>query len=159
MSDERERVRQNLVGKDLFESLVDLEVEKATRLQYCVSVVCLTPDVPVEKTDPAVTKHLAAVATRSVRATDVVTTLSPSSIGLLLIDAGTHDLPRIFRRTTAELFGRPLAAGAGEERATWSAGGSCYPLTATNGNELLRQASDLLSRAQQEGGGRLCLPG
>ncbi len=151
------RVRE-VVGEDLFRFLVELEIEKASRLQYCVSVVCLTPDVPSHEADPAVTRRLAEVASRNFRAGDVVATLSASSIGLLLIDAEPQTLPRIFGRTTEELS-HPLPADATPgSRVSWSAGGSCYPLTAMTGAELLRQASELMTQALREGGGRLCLP-
>jgi GGDEF domain-containing protein len=37
-------------------------------------------------------------------------------------------------------------------------GASCYPITAPDRTTLLRQASDLMHRAQCEGGNRLILP-
>jgi GGDEF domain-containing protein len=42
---------------------------------------------------------------------------------------------------------------------TLSAGGGCYPQTATSGSEVLQQALDQMSRAKAEGGNRLYLPG
>ena len=35
----------NVVPEELFRYLLDLEVEKAARLRYCVSVLCLSPDL------------------------------------------------------------------------------------------------------------------
>jgi hypothetical protein len=41
------------------------------------------------------------------------------------------------------------------ETVAWSAGGSCYPRTATRAEDMLRQAVDLMGRAKVEGGNRL----
>lgn len=97
------------------------------------------------------------MALRRIRATDVITTLSESSIGLLLIDAETWALPRIHQRLKEDLEAHRLAVRGRESRLTWSAGGACYPQTASSGEDLLRQAVDLMSRAKDEGGDRLYL--
>jgi len=149
---------QNLVEETLFRFLLDLEVQKAMRLQYCLSVVCMMPDVPPGEVDPAFTQQSAQMAIRKLRVTDTATTLSPPSIGLLLIDAETRTLPRIHERLKEELKVHPLAVGGREWHLTWSAGGGCYPQTATSGRDLLRQAIDLMHRAKGEGGNRLYLP-
>lgn len=144
-----------MVEEDLFRYLVELELRKAARLQYCVSVVYFTPDMPPGEADPDTTRRLAENATRRFRAGDVVASL-PTAIGLLLVDAETQALPHIFDRTTEQLgHPRPLPSG---EPGTWSGGASCYPLTAMTGAEMLRQASDLMAEATRAGGGRLCLP-
>ncbi len=148
---------QNLVEERFFRFLVDLEVQKALRLQYPISVVWMTPDVPPEQIDPSLSQRVAELAIRQVRATDVIATLSQSSLGLLLIDAETWALPRIHQRLKEELEAHRLAVPGRESRETWSAGASCYPQTATSGRDLLRQAIDLLAQAKGEGGDRLCL--
>lgn len=150
--------RMNLVEENLFRFLLDLEVQKATRLQYPVSVVCMAPDLARGEVDPSLTKHGAEMVLRRIRATDVVTTLSQSSIGLLLIDAETRALPRIHERVKEELEAHALTVAGRELHVTWSAGGGCYPQTATSGRYLLRQAIDLMVRARGEGGDRLFLP-
>jgi len=149
---------RNFVEEDLFRILLHLEVPKARRLQYSISVVCMTPDLRPAEVDSVLTKRIAEVATRQVRATDVVTTLSPSSIGLLLIDAETRTLPRIHKRLKEELGAHPSSAGGREWSSTWSAGGSCYPQTAASETDLLGQAMELMARAKEEGGDRLYLP-
>lgn len=147
---------RNLVDESLFKFLVDLEVEKAERLQYCVSVVCLSPQG--EATDPTLAQRTAEVASRTFRSTDIVSALSPELVCLLLIDAETRDLEQIFSRTASELGAHALTAEPTGERVAWSAGGSCYPLTAMTGTELIRQATELTSRARGEGESALRLP-
>jgi diguanylate cyclase (GGDEF)-like protein len=145
------------VDEQVFKLLVDLEVEKAARLQYCVAVVCLAPDVPREQ-GSVVADQVAEVAARQLRATDVVATLADSTaIGLLLVDAETHALSRIVRRTTDVLEARPLTVRGGESRVTWSAGAGCYPQTANSSQDLLRQATDLMTQAKEQGGRRVCV--
>jgi hypothetical protein len=151
MSDERTLNRSayagaRVVDDQMFRLLVDLEVEKAQRLRYCVTLACLTTEgVSAETGEPSVSS-LAENVTRQLRSTDLVVPRTPTSLILLLVDAETSHLPMILRRLTAGL-----------EAVGWSAGGSCYPKTATRAEDMLRQAADLMAKAQGEGGNRLCV--
>ena len=137
-----------LVDDLLFRFLVDLEIQKAHRLRYCVSLVCLAAEVAPPETPERSVPSLAKIVTRYIRGTDAVTPWAPASLALLLllVDAETTHLPVILRRLTTRL-----------ETTAWSAGGSCYPGTATRADEMLRQAVDLMVRAKGEGGNRLYL--
>lgn len=151
----------NLVEEDVFRLLLDLEVQKAMRLRYPVAVVIVAIDAenrPSPDDREALVRRLAELATGQLRATDVVAPLSPSAIGLLLIDAATPTLPRIVSRAAQPWEESRLALEDSEKWVRWSAGGGCYPHTATTVTGLLRQASDLMARAREEGGDRLCLP-
>ena len=133
-----------VVDDSLFRFLVDLEVQKAQRLRYCFSIVCLGFDaVPAETREPS-PSAFAEIATRYIRATDSVAPWAPASLALLLVDAETTHLPPILRRLTTLLAPIP-----------WSAGGSCYPKTATRADDMLRQAVDSMIRARDHGGRRL----
>jgi hypothetical protein len=139
-SDAGGRVVDDLV----FRFLVDLEVQKAQRLRYCVSLVCLAADVAPAETGEPSRSSLAEILTRYIRATDTVTQWAPAFLALLLVDAETTHLPSILQRLTARL-----------EPILWSAGGSSYPKTATRADDMLRQSIDLMVKAQGEGGNRL----
>jgi len=128
----------------LFRFLVDLEVQKAQRLRYCVSLVCLAAEVAPPEAPESSLPSLAEMVTSSIRATDVVAPWDPASLALLLVDAETTHLSSILRRVAA-LLG-PMA---------WSAGASCYPITATRADDMLRQAVDSMVRAREAGGNRL----
>lgn len=141
---------QNLVDDSLFTFLLNREIHKATRLQYCLSVLCMTPDVSLRRADRAFLSRLAKLGVMHLRATDVAARLNPSCVGILLVDAETHNLPTIFHRLQEGV--EPLS------RLTLSAGGGCYPQTAASGSDLVRQAVDLMVRAKSEGGNRLNLP-
>ena len=149
----------NLVEEDLFRLLLHLELQKAVRLQYCVSVVCLAPDLPRGTVDGALAKKIAETAVRHLRGTDVATAFAAGpTIGLLLIDADTRTLPQILERAREGAQAAVQAHAATEQPVSLSAGGSCYPETATTGRDLMRQATDLMTRAQAEGGDRFYLP-
>lgn len=149
---------QRCVEESVFRFLLDLEVPKAIRLQYCVSVLCLRPDLAAGTAGASVVRQIAQTALRPLRATDLATTFSVDSatcIALLLIDAETRTLPQILARVT-EL--QALAVWAEGAPLSWSAGGSCYPQTVSSGRDLLHQAVELMTCAKAEGGNRLCLP-
>ena len=133
-----------VVDDRLFQFLLNLEVQKAQRLRYCVSLVCVAAEVAPPETRESSLPSLAEMATRYIRGTDVVAPWARASLALLLIDAETTHLPSILRRLTARLA-----------TIAWSAGGSCYPSTATHADDLVRQAVDLMARAKDEGGNRL----
>jgi len=154
------RQDSNLIAEDLFKLLLHLEIQKAVRLQYCVSVVCLTPDLPSQTMDPALPRQIAESTVRQLRRTDVATVFSSGeSIGLMLIDADTRTLSQILDRATdAARVAAAQAVAQPDQPVSLSAGASCYPETASSGRDLLRQATDLMARARAEGGNRLYLP-
>jgi hypothetical protein len=133
-----------LVDEQLFRLLVDFEVQKAQRLRYSVSLVCFAVDPVSSENGKASGPALAESVTRHLRGTDAVAPWAQGWLGLLLIDAEATHLPLIVQRLTARL-----------DAAGWSAGGSCYPRTANRADDMLRQAIDLMGRAQEEGGNRI----
>jgi hypothetical protein len=148
-----------VLDEGLLVFLLTLEVNKAIRLQYCLSVFCLAPDLPMGEVAPTLLNRLAEAAICQLRATDVAASFpAPHCVMLLLVDANARALPGIFQRLITALEATPLNGKREGQRFTFSAGGGCYPQTAANGNELLRQAMDLLVRAKSNGGDRLYLP-
>jgi hypothetical protein len=142
----------------LFRYVLDLELEKANRLRYCVSLVCLTPDVDLSHLTRDLTRTIARTALRRLRGTDLATTLSRDTVALLLVDTEPGMLGRILDRTANAQLPEGRRFVRGRQTVSVSAGASCYPLTAPDRATLLREASDLMHRAQQEGGDRLIVP-
>lgn len=140
----------NVVDRGLFTFLLHRELHKATRLGYSVSVLSLAPDPPPRRPRRALLNRLAALSIGQLRATDLAAAFPPSAVAILLVDAETRNVPGIFERLKE---GLPSIRGV-----TLSAGGGCYPQTASSGNELLQQALDLAARANADGGNRLYLP-
>jgi GGDEF domain-containing protein len=135
-----------LVDEELFRLLVNFEIQKAQRLRYSVSLVCFAaePASPLSGTEESSAPSLAESLTRYLRGTDAVAFWTQGWLAFLLVDAETAHLPSILRRLTTHL-----------ESVVWSAGGSCYPRTATRAEDMLRQAVVLMDRAKDEGGNRL----
>lgn len=134
-----------IIDGQLFRHLVDLEIRRAQRLRYCVSLVRIASDLPRE-TGPRPEPPFAEMIAGSIRATDVVARWAATSLGLLLVGADVPNLPAIVGRLTIDI------------RTVWSAGGSCYPGTATGTEDLLHQAEDRMLDAQTDGANRLHLP-
>jgi len=145
--------------ESLFGFLLDLEVRKAFRLRYCVSVVCIAPDVHPHDVAPEYARYLGARATQQLRTIDSVTMLRRDALGILLIDADPSKLPLILNRLMKDLCAHPMKASGHARRPTWSAGGSSYPATAHNKGELLEQAVSLMLKAKKDGGNRSYIPG
>jgi hypothetical protein len=128
---------EGTVDETLFRFLVELEVAKAQRLRYCVSVVSLVVDSPEAGADLS---RLAERFVDRVRSTDIIVPNPESSWTLLLVDAQPQALPSIVQRLAEQLGTLP-----------WSAGGASYPGTARDAEDLLCQAAELGARAQVEG--------
>jgi hypothetical protein len=133
-----------VVDSGLFRTLLEMEIAKAQRLRYSLSVICLGGGLPSEGS--SVADSTATFVARCLRSTDVVTERGRDAIALLLIDADGGTLPAILRRIVEDLQAAP-----------WSAGGSSYPKNAINADELLAQAARMLGEAERTGGGRLLL--
>lgn len=135
---ERRSAGAEIVDEDTFHVLVDLEVRKARRLRYVVSMVCFEfGEAPFAGADPAEAMGRLAPAVRS---TDAMLSQTPSTVALLLVDADAASLPAIVDRVTSMVSGVP-----------WSAGGACYPETAGSASELVEQANATMLRAKRDG--------
>jgi GGDEF domain-containing protein len=137
---------------------LDLEIEKANRLRYCVSLVCLTPDLDTPEADPDLTRAIARIALRQLRRTDLATTLSRGVVGLLLLDTEPGMLDRVLDRAANARLPEGRRFVRGRQIVSVSVGASCYPITAPDRTALFREASQLMHRARREGGDRLILP-
>ena len=114
------------VDEKLFRLLLELEFDKAQRLHYFISVLCLsiTP-----RLNERWMRHLTDRFTDRLRSTDVVTLTSGSSWTFLLVGAQPESLKSIILRITEHLG-----------TLSWCAGGASYPDTALGVDDLLVQA-------------------
>ena len=135
-----------IIDGKLLRFLVDIEIRKAQRLRYCVSLVRIAVELATPETARPSEPPFAEMVSGNIRATDAVARWSSTSLTLLLVDAEAKSLPLIVGRLTTDLG------------MVWSAGGSCYPSTAIGIEDLLRQAEEGLLDAQRAGGTRLFLP-
>ena len=131
-----------MIDESLFRLLLDLEIHKAQRLRYSVSIVCFTMESSAAGGGEASAASIAENIARRLRVTDAVAVWTEGRLFFLLIDAEMTHLPTIVERLTTHLSG-------------WSAGGSSYPRTAARAEDMLGQAAAMLTRAREEGGNRL----
>ena len=133
-----------MVDDALFRLLLQLEIQKAQRLRYTVSIVCLTIERSGAGNGQATSTSIAESIAVRLRGTDVVAIQAEGLVFCLLVDADVAHLPAILERLTSRL-----------QTASWSAGGSSYPRTAVCAEDMVRQAVELHTRARNEGGNRL----
>lgn len=148
---------RRFVSEDSFSFFVDLEVQKALRLRYCFSVLCIRPEPCPEIAASSLIPECARIALGRLRATDLAAGLTPASLGILLIDAEVAALPAIYDRIREELDARCHGLKKPNGRFHWQAGGACFPATAASGRDLLAEAIRLMNRAGREGSDRLYL--
>ena len=132
------------VDAALFRLLVDIELRKAQRLRYCISVICVC--AKLLSTELSAEGLLLDHFRRQLRTTDAIALWPPASLALLLVDADSGDIPAVMRRITTQ-----LAEGS------WRAGAVSYPRRNWGVDEMLRQAARLMERALSEPGEPLYL--
>jgi len=146
------------VPEGVFRYVLDVETQKALRLGYSLSLVCLEPDVEDARREGSLAAHIARSVVRDIRRSDLVTTLAPGVVGILLINADPPTLGSIIDRIgITPSRGRPRFVRGGQVISV-SGGVSYFPATARSADELWSEARGLMARARHEGGDRLLLP-
>src|SRR3989442_11350727 len=109
-----------------FRRLVDMEIQKAQRLRYCVSLVCTAADRKSPETEQPAPPALAERIAPLLRSTDVVACWALPSLALMLVDAEVTSLPLIVGSLTTRL-----------EMLPWSARAASYPITLPDAQDRL----------------------
>ncbi len=133
-----------IVGEETFAAVTELEIRKAVRLQYPVSVLAL---LLVQRGEGQVLnpRHLAeqlvGVVRGVIRSTDLIR-LSASSADLhvLFVDAHLEHLSVVCERITEEVSRHQFQLDGEPVAVTLSVGGACFPATASTSPDLLAQA-------------------
>jgi hypothetical protein len=133
-----------VVDEDSFILVTELEVRKAIRLQYPVSMLAIYPDVPDGEGVPEpcrLGEQLAGVISRLVRSTDLIG-LSASSANLhaLLVDVPSEDLPVVIQRISEEVSRHRFRFEDDRKAVTVRVGSACFPTTAVSSHGLLAEA-------------------
>lgn len=145
--------RAPIVDAETFMLVLELELRRAIRLQYYVSLLVLQADFEptADLPDRAVFyREVAEVVRDQIRSTDVVS-LMPSSprLEVLLVSTYLDNLPAIIERIATAATAR-AAEVEGTARMTLSIGGACFPTTARERTELFHQAESLSREARAE---------
>jgi hypothetical protein len=123
----------------LFDLVTELELQKAVRLQYGVSLLTLVPQ-PEEGSlaEPGrVGAQLGEMIKSLLRATDVIEKPATSAkVRVLLVAAVLEDLPAIISRLEAEVSHHRVLTDRGARHMTLRIGAACFPTTATTAEDL-----------------------
>ncbi len=135
-----------------FAVVLDLEIAKAQRLHYEVTILCLRPDRG--KLDPDRLIMMANAVTAAVRVTDVIALLPPNAVTMLAVAAEPPATQSLVDRITESLRG-VIHDETVTEETTWSVGAASYPKLAGPGALLLQHAVRQMVAAHGAGGNRL----
>jgi len=141
-----------IVDEQTFEFVTELEIHKASRLQYPVSLLALRPEPEGKKPPPGpLTEQFAQVISRVIRSTDLVRLRSAScTLHVLLVGAYWEDLPSVIQRIVEEVRRHRLQIEGGRRPVALSVGAACFPTTATTVQGLSAQADNLARQDRQE---------
>jgi len=158
MLDEETRV----LRKQLFDFLFDLEVKKAIRYQYFVTVLFLEMDWGDGEGAIEAGRHsrndllrvVAELLRDELRATDVIGRQDDDRFSILLHHADDSNTVRIAERLRRRVADYVFASGM-DGRRTVSIGGACFPTNGNYSDDLLTAAERMLQRAKHDGGNKV----
>jgi Diguanylate cyclase, GGDEF domain len=146
--------RAPIVDAETFALVVELELRRAIRLQYYVSLLVLQADVEPSAELPdraALHREVAEIIRNQIRSTDVVSVMSSSDLlEVLLVSTYLDSLPEIIDRIATAANPQATEPDRSTTRMTLSIGGACFPTTARERTELVRQAEALSMEARAE---------
>lgn len=152
------RKRSSLVYEETFAFFMEVELRKAMRLHYPVSLltVLLDPEGGGEIPDP---RRLGEQTTRVIapviRDTDMIRLPAASpTLQVLLVNADLDDLPDVILRILAEVRPHLFQIDGDQKALVLSVGGACFPATAATAENLIDQAGTLAREAREAGSGR-----
>jgi hypothetical protein len=145
--------RAPVVDENTFAFITELEVRKAVRLQYYVSLLGIKVDVVDDRTavPRSVNEQLAHMISTEIRCTDLVCPFfATSDLHILLLNVHLYNLPIVMQRIT-RLVNRHLFKVDDQLRElSLSMGGACFPSTARGREDLFTQVLTLMSEAQRD---------
>jgi hypothetical protein len=143
-----------VLDHETFALIAELEVRKAVRLQYFVSLLAIHPDVDGGPPPEDLDQQLAQVVRSEVRGTDVIGLQGTSGLHILLTNAPLDDLAAIIERITRAVNRHVFKVQDQRLPVTLSTGGSCFPTTARGRDDLFGQVHMLAAEAREQRTGR-----
>jgi hypothetical protein len=139
-----------VVDEKTFAFVTELEIQKAVRLQYYVSLLAI--DLIVDPAEPirdrrSLAEQVATVISEQLRGTDLVAiSMAAPMLHVLLINAHLDSLVLIIQRLTEEVSRHVFQVDARPSTVQLSVGGSCFPTTAYSRQDLVNQAGSVVTR-------------
>ena len=138
-----------------FKFVLDAESEKAIRYQYFFSLLIVEMD---QLGKSGFVPMLTEVISQTLRDSDLVGQDDPHRFFLILHSMEASDVCLVGERIRSRVERQRLTVRNGNDRRTVSIGGACFPTHATDPEELLMMANEMLQKAKLLGGNQVCLP-
>jgi hypothetical protein len=134
-----------VVDEAVFDLVARLEIQKALRLQYPVSLLTIRAEAEGEIPKPSqLATKLSRVFSAVVRGTDLVVA-APAALGillhLLLVDAHHADLPVVIHRIRDEIKHHRFRVNGARLAVRLAVGAASFPTTASSLDDLRAQAA------------------
>lgn len=143
-----------VVDEDTFDLVTELEIRKAVRLQYYVSLLAIKPDADADEIPDAgaLAQQLAPIISQQLRGTDLIaiSAVSPR-LHVLLINAHLDSLSVVIQRLSEEVSRHVFQINGKPRAVNLAMGGACFPTTAGTRQDLFDQAMALVSPTRQNG--------
>jgi len=142
-----------IVDEETFALITELEVRKAVRLQYFVSLLGIEADVEDGQDESEASRtreRLASAIREEIRSCDTIglVTTEPK-LYILLVNANLGNVPLIIERI-AQLVSRHRRPGDGLGELTLSMGAACFPSSARDRSDLFAQVGSLITEARRD---------
>ena len=150
-----ERLTQ-VLERDFFEYLLDLEVHKAVRYLYFFSLLVVQPNPNGSDKDLGQDGDLAKVVAQlirdEIRGTDVVGRIGEDKFFVILHQADYQQARNVGERIRTRIKNYSFMFQDQEIRKTVSIGGACFPTHANDMGALVTKAEEMVNRSKLEGG-------
>ncbi|MBI5042845.1 MAG: GGDEF domain-containing protein [Nitrospirae bacterium] len=152
-------IQTKVLKRDVFEYLLDLEIKRAMRYQYFFSLLIIEPDLQVDVHNEAdIIKAIAEIISDEVRATDTIGRMGKNNFYVMLPHSETSCTITVAERIRNRVESYTFSKSNGVTKKTISIGAACFPTHSNELKNLVNNATEMMNKAKETGGNRVCLP-
>lgn len=149
----------NVLKSDVFEYLLDLEIKRAMRYQYFFSLLIVEPDLRGDtQNESDIIKIIAEIISDEVRITDTIGRMDRNNFYVILPHAETSSTLTVAERIRSRVESYTFSKNNDVVKKTISIGAACFPTHSNELRNLVSNASEMINRAKDAGGNKVCLP-
>lgn len=147
-----------ITNQDFFDFIVDVEVFRALRYSYLLSLLAVSHDPVAREVELDFPPQLGEFLLREVRSTDIVARGERDVFYVILPYAGLAEAKQAAERLLMRTREHAFIVRDIKFQTTLSMGCARFPTDASDSRELLRKSEEVLEKARREGGNRVCWP-
>ena len=152
-------VKTNVLNSDVFEYLLDMEIRRAMRYQYFFSLLIIEPDLREDiHNESDIIKAIAEIISDEVRVTDTIGRMNKNNFYVILPHAETSCTLTVAERIRNRVESYTFSKNNGTIKKTISIGAACFPTHSNELKNLVNNANEMINRAKDAGGNKVCLP-